>query len=172
MEPFLAHNLWHLASPVAGLAVDVAIQVAWHRVQKKLLRSVAAGFACGLAATFFLDAWALAAWRAGDPWVLLANALIFCALGYGYFHFINLGETARRIRILLEIRAAGGSLSQDRILDAYNARAMVRARLARLKGKRQVLWENGRLKARPSFLLVAVRVMALFRRVLFGPVRS
>ncbi len=166
MEP-LASQLWHLASPVAGLAVDVAAQVAWHRVRGGLLKSVVAGFILGLLATLYLDAWALAGFRGGDPWVLLANGLIFCALGYGYFHFVNLGETARRIRILLEIRADGGSLSQERILLAYNARAMVDARLQRLVGKRQVMERDGRLFVRPSFLLFAVRVMAFFRVILF-----
>ncbi|MBW1989642.1 MAG: hypothetical protein JRI97_08855 [Deltaproteobacteria bacterium] len=158
-------DLLHLAAPVLGLAADVAFQVAYFRAKKALLRSLGAGFALGLAVTTALDLWTLSA-HGGDPWILVANVLLFCALGYGYFHFVNLGETARRIRILQEIRKAGGSLSQEELLAAYNARAMVSIRLERLKSKNQVAQRQGRLYARPSFLLVAVRIMALFRRLL------
>ena len=48
--------------------------------------------------------------------------MTYGVLSFGYFHFINLGETARRIRIIREIDAAGRPLTREVILDRYTPR--------------------------------------------------
>jgi hypothetical protein len=51
----------------------------------------------------------------------LTNVVIYFALSYCYFHFVNLGETARRIRMLRELYASHEGLTVGEILDRYNA---------------------------------------------------
>jgi len=74
----------------------------------------------------------------------VTNLLIYAALGYCYFHFINLGETARRIRILRELYEAPEGLSQEEILERYNAKHIVDMRTHRLIHNSQIVERDGR----------------------------
>jgi DNA-binding transcriptional ArsR family regulator len=64
---------------------------------------------------------------------LIIYALIVynCVL-YAYFHLFNMSETARRIRMLLQLRAFG-SLTKEQLRDLYSPQNMVEARLNRLE---------------------------------------
>lgn len=153
-------TLLQALSPVAGLAVNCAAQVLLCRRSGKLLNSVYRGFAGGAAAC------ALACGFGQE----LAPALItYGALGYCYFHFINLGETARRIRIVRELAEAGpAGLSRDELLSRYNARIMVEARFKRLVNNAQVVERDGRYySGKPAVLLMA-RTLSLIKKVLLG----
>jgi hypothetical protein len=158
-------------APVAGLAVNVIAQVALFRLRPVvgLLRSIYVGFALGLAAALGLTA--VACRQMGSPLgdamgQGLVNGLTAGALGYGYFHFLNLGETARRIRILREVVEAGGTLTAGDLLQRYNARMMVEQRLARLLRNGQVVVREGRYAlGRPTVLRMA-RALAWVGRVL------
>jgi len=57
--------------------------------------------------------------------------LVFNGVAYAYFHFFNMSETARRIRMLLQIRHAGAAGLRVQDLErAYSPRDMIEARLA------------------------------------------
>lgn len=162
---------WLLAlAPVAGLAANVAVQVAAFRLLpgRQLLRSVVVGFAAGLLVT-------AAAVAVGDPDRPLPDTiaggllavLTTAALGYGYFHFVNLGETARRVRILTEFAEAGGRLTVADLLARYNAAGVVRVRLDRLLSKGQVVRTGDRLAVgKPTVLRMARTITALKQLVL------
>jgi len=147
-------------SPIAGLAVNCAAQVLLCRRSGKLLNSVYRGFAGGAAAC------ALACGFGQE----LAPALVtYGALGYCYFHFINLGETARRIRIVRELAQAGeNGLTREELLARYNARTIVEARFARLLNNSQIIEKSGRLfPGKPAVLYMAWTIL-LMKRILLG----
>jgi hypothetical protein len=160
-------------SPVIGLLVNVTVQVLVYRSFGAfgLLRSVVLGFFAGLAATLAVDAGFLR-----DPLMPLRDAacfalmdfLTYASLGYCYFHFINLGETARRIRIVREIKESGSGLSINEIIERYGARHVVDIRLGRLLKKGQVVLKDGRyFVGRPSMLVMS-RTIVFMKLMLLG----
>jgi hypothetical protein len=160
-------------APLAGLTVDVLLQVSWCRFVRRsgLLRSIIVGFAGGLLVTGFLCVWCtfqLELTPVDTAGQLLANLATFMALGYGYFHFLNLGETARRVRLLRELVEADGSLSPKELYRRYNAQTMVRARLDRLIKAGQVILQDGRYCLGNSTLLFSARIIEIMKLVVLG----
>jgi len=157
---------WGLAGPFAGLAVNLAAQICGLRLHTELglLRSLVLGFAAGLAGTLACDV----ALGAGDIGLSAANLLVYMNFGYCYFHFANLGETARRIRILREIDRSTTGLTKEEILARYNAARILDKRFSRLLGKGQILERDGRYFAKPSLMLGLTRLMAAAKRIVFG----
>ena len=157
----------HVLAPVAGLAVNVLIQVAGFRLFARLglLKSIIVGFAGGLIGMVAADVFVLLSRSAAAgefAAALVTNLIIYSALGYCYFHFVNLGETARRVRILREIYDAQDGLTMERLLSRYNAEEIVRLRLDRLLGKGQVLLREERyFIGRRTVLLMARAIIAL-----------
>jgi hypothetical protein len=86
-------------------------------------------------------------------------------LGYCYFHFINLGETARRVRIVRELLEAGGSLTRTELLARYNADEMIRVRFSRMLKNKQVIERNGRYYIGVPLLLWMAEALALMKRI-------
>ena len=150
--------------PVVGLACDVAVQIAWLRLSNggSLLRSIGAGFLAGAAAV--CAASAAAGLRAGD---LAANLVIYALLGYGYFHFLNLGETGRRVRLLRELHDAPDGLTREQLLARFNAQEVVARRLARLLNNRQIVLEDGRYRlGRPEVARISGVILFLKKAIL------
>lgn len=151
----------------AALALNVAVQVSVFRVapQAGLLRSEVFGFAAGLAALAFAHggAWLVAGSAAAGVAPAAANIVTYGALGYCYFHFGNLGETARRVRIVRELYEAGeGGLTMAEIMQRYDAREIFDRRLARLTGTGQIVLRDGRYRiASPVLTLMARGVLFL-----------
>jgi len=153
-------TLQQALSPVIGLAFNVATQIIACRSSGRLLSSVYRGFAAGAAAC------ALACGFSPD---LLASLTTYAALGYCYFHFINLGETARRIRIVREMSEAGPEgLSRQEVLARYNAESMLRARFARLLNNSQVVEKEGRYYIGKPAVLYMAKAISLMKLILFG----
>jgi hypothetical protein len=149
------------ATPVLALCVNVLVQAGLCRRGQRLslLKTVYVGFAAGATVVPLGTG---AAWWFGDGrWsdglaLLVLNALTYGALGYGYFHFINLGETARRVRLLRELIEAGGALTEEEVLRRYNGRDILEARLGRLLRAGQVVERGGRFRlGHPTVLRMA-----------------
>jgi hypothetical protein len=161
---------WLLAlAPVAGLAVNTVVQVAGCRWvwPRRLLRSLVAGFAAGLAAAGGLTVLAGAGLALPELGVqLLINLTTTAVLGYCYFHFVNLGQTARRVRILREFVEAGGTLSREEVLKRYNAREMIEQRLGRLLRTDQVVLREGRYFIGKATVLRMARAVEGLRHLL------
>lgn len=114
----------------------------------------------------------LIAWYEGRSYLemlymLLFVFLVFNGVAYAYFHFFNMSETARRIRMLLHIRQMGPSgLRIQELEREYSPQDMIEARLDRLVKMRQlVLDADGRYRVSGQVLLWAGRIMAWWRRL-------
>ena len=156
-----------------ALAVNVAVQVGVCRglPQWTLMRSIFAGFLAGFALLAAVEASALV-WGQRTCCDALCsaavNAMPYGALGFCYFHFINLGETARRIRIVREIDAAGRPLAREEILERYGAAEIVSVRIDRLLGAGQIVFRDGRYcLANPTVLYMA-RSIVLMKLLVLG----
>jgi hypothetical protein len=162
-----------VVTPLAGLAFNVLLQVTGFRYTSRLsmLKSIVAGFLFGfvvviIGSVFFLIrnvaefSYALG--------ILMANILTYTALGYCYFHFINLGETARRVRILREICEAGGALSLEEILSRYNGKMILQYRMARLLNNAQVIEHNGRYIIGNPIMLFITKIIVALKLMVIG----
>lgn len=162
----------HTFSPVIGLAINVLIQIAVARwTRTGLLKSVYTGFAAGLGAVLVGEGIVAAGSDVAlrEALALLAvNISTYGMLGYCYFHFINLGETARRIRLLRELHEAGGALDLESLLSRYNASQMVEIRLQRLLGTGQIVERDGRYFIGKPLMLWISQAIVLTKRLILG----
>jgi hypothetical protein len=159
--------------PLVGLTVNAVSQVLVFRLVPRvgMWRSLLIGLTVGIVAAAGLELWL--DWRLSMPIadrlsLLAANLLACAALGYCYFHFVNLGETARRIRILRELLEAGGSLSEADLLAHYSAEEMVRLRIARLMDNGQLAQVDGRYLIARRALLRSARIILRLKRLVLG----
>lgn len=150
--------------------MNVLIQVIVFRLLPKitLLKSILSGFVAGLSALLSVHVVLPAPSQVEAFGLLATNLIIYSALGYCYFHFLNLGETARRIRILRELYMTKDGLTLDEILEKYNSRRMVEMRLGRLLNSGQVILADGRYYIKSSFLLTAARVISFMKLLVLG----
>jgi len=99
---------------------------------------------------------------------LACNLLIYACLSYNYFHFINLGETARRIRIIREIHESPNGLTKEEILQRYNAKEILELRMGRLLSKGQVSLENDRYHINNPTMLAISNIIIFLKKKLLG----
>ena len=163
----------HLTAPILGLLVNTLVQILVYRLIKSvgLLKSVVGGFVIGFA---IVMACGVAWYQTAMPGLMelmgqsALNLMTYVALGYCYFHFINLGETARRIRILRELLESKGGLTRDAILERYNASEIIEARLQRMLNNKQIVLRQGRyFIGKPSLLFIA-KTIALLKWILLN----
>ena len=148
--------------------VNVISQIIITRYVKKygLLTSVILGFLVGLAIVFTIEiAHTL---TSNSPiseviGVLALNTITYGALGYCYFHFVNLGETARRVRIVRELLDSKHGLSMSEILEYYNASEIIRVRLQRLLKNKQITLRNDRYFITKSMLLYITKIITMMK---------
>ncbi len=152
-------NIVSALLPVFGLLVNVAAQIAASRAGGSLLRSVFAGFAAGLVPVLYFS---------GLTARLPADILCYGAFGYCYFHFINLGETARRIRLVQEMYKSPEGLSETEILQRYNSREILAARMARLLGSGQLILRDGRYFTGRSAVLLMAKIITFLKFFVIG----
>jgi hypothetical protein len=164
--------LLHGAVPLAGLLAGVVSQVLLVRLRggAGLLRSLAEGFGAGLLALAALETVFAAgtACRADALALAAADLIAYGALWYCYFNFVNLGVSARRPRLLIELLEAPRGLTYQQVLERYSAEYMVGARLERLIGGGQVVERGGRYFVGKPVLLTAARLILLLRRLILG----
>ncbi len=165
-----------LVSPLFGLLTNTVIQVFSLRFISRcgLLTSIILGFAGGFLSLSVLEVYVYFAAAEHSLPATLTNVVIYFALCYCYFHFVNLGETARRIRMLRELYDSYEGLTVSEILERYNAKEIVDKRLKRLVSNRQVIYRDGRYTiGNPLMLFIAkaivtVKMALLGRRSEFG----
>ena len=148
--------------------MNVISQIIITRYVKKygLLTSVILGFLVGLAIVFTIEiAHTL---TSNSPiseviGALALNTITYGALGYCYFHFVNLGETARRVRIVRELLDSKHGLSMSEILEYYNASEIIRVRLQRLLKNKQITLRNDRYFITKSMLLYITKIIIMMK---------
>lgn len=155
-------------SPVIGLATNALSLIVVFRTRPAfgLLRTEYVGFLIGAVTVLVLNGLnAQHGSRLGTATVVghgLLTLLSYGALGYCHFHFVNLGETARRIRLLRELSEAGGTLSHRDLLTRYGAREIVENRITRLLNSGQVIYRDGRYySGTPVVLRIAEGIVGL-----------
>lgn len=163
----------HVLNPFIGLVVNAVVQVASFRYISGLglLRSVFLGFIIGfisISALEFYVFFALSASEMDFLSVFVTNSVMYASLGYVYFHFINLGETARRIRILRELYDSKEGLSMGEILERYNTKDIVEVRMNRLIKNGQVIYRDGRYYIGSSLMWLIAKVIVTMKLVLLG----
>lgn len=163
--------LLHLTAPILGLLVNTLVQILTCRLIKSvgLLKSVVGGFVIGFATVMACGiAWYLTAMP--DVMELMGqsalNLLTYVALGYCYFHFINLGETARRIRILRELQESENGLTLEGILERYNAFSIINVRLQRMISNKQIVLQEGRYYIGNPVMLYMAKILILLKWIL------
>jgi hypothetical protein len=155
-----------IGASLAGVICNFAVQIGLCRAipSFSLLKSLVVGFAAGagvsLASALHFDA----------TFDGTASALVlYGAAGYCYFHFVNMGETARRIRLLRELQAApGGRLSRNEMLARYSNEAVVVKRIERLIRADQLRFSDGRYRIGAPAMHAISRLLLWCRILVFG----
>lgn len=91
--------------------------------------------------------------------------LVYNSLGYAYFHFFNMSETARRIKILLEIKK-NKTLEIEKLTQDYKSDFMVKTRLKRLIELNQIKKINEKYFIKGKILLFAAIMINFLKKVL------
>ena len=160
-------------TPILGMTVNVLIQVASFRIKGRLslIHTIFIGFFWGLITMSVIDMITLSYNKCSLIYfiaIFITNIIIYGSLGYCYFHFINLGETARRIRLLREIYDSDVGLTTSELLKLYNAKEVLSYRIARLlKNKQIVLQDDRYLTGNPTILWIA-KIIIFIKFVVLG----
>ena len=91
--------------------------------------------------------------------------LVYSGFGYSYFHFFNMGETARRIKILCHLFFYGSIESEDMKIQ-FIPKEQIRQRLQRLLELGQITKSGERCFIRSRFFWSIAVVLMEFRKVL------
>lgn len=92
--------------------------------------------------------------------------IVYSTIAYTYFHFFNMSETARRIRILYEIYSVGSLSSQD-ITALYKSHDLVNIRLERLLALKQLKLINGFYLIDRKTIYYAAVLISVWRKLLY-----
>jgi len=163
----------YICSPLIALGIDVLCQVLYCRYRKEasLLMATFFGFSCGLFGLLIIG-WCqlqhIALLFTDNLASITVNLISYIALGYCYFHFINLGETARRIRLLQELLESNNGLSEKEILERYNAKEIIEKRLSRLLKSRQIIHKNRKYYIGNPIMLFAASIIIFLKLFILG----
>ncbi len=91
--------------------------------------------------------------------------IVYSCLAYSYFHWFNMTETARRIRILVELYAAG-TLTGPEISSRYAGVQLLETRFERLVATHQLEVRSGRYVRGTRLLYALARMTRAWRSIL------
>ena len=97
-----------------------------------------------------------------------AGGLLYLTFCYVYFHWNNMGETARRIRMLRVLAAAPDGMTFDEMVARYSAREILERRLERLTTAGQIREVEGRLILNSRTVLASAQLVGLAKWIVFG----
>jgi hypothetical protein len=91
--------------------------------------------------------------------------IVYNCLAYSYFHFFNMSETARRIRLLINLKLNGGVALAKPQAD-YQPGTMVRGRIERLLGLGQIeQLPNGNYRIKRRLFLNVARFISWWAKL-------
>lgn len=99
-------------------------------------------------------------------WGLAYILIVFNGLTYMYFHFYNMSETARRIRLLILIHTSSAAINGDNLNSSYDVTGMVRLRLQRLQAMWQISQSEGKYFVIGRILLFGAFALNWWRNLL------
>jgi hypothetical protein len=155
-----------LLIPLFAILINAIAQIVSYRIRrdKGLLISIFIGFASGM--LMFLLSEAAICGHIDKKYFdakLLSNAMVYMLLSYCYFHFLNLGETARRIRILRELAEAPAGLTSGELLRRYNAQEILDRRISRLTKSGQIILRNKRYYIKGRAVLLMAKLVGFMK---------
>lgn len=123
---------------------------------------------CGALINFFLILSYIVVSHDSQDWLwgLVYLFIIFNGLLYIYFHFYNMSETARRIRLLILIHTGHGAIDMDSVNSNYDVTNMVQLRLQRLQAMGQISQSGGKYFAIGRLLIIGASALNLWRKLL------
>jgi hypothetical protein len=157
---------------VYGLAIQAMTHVLILRFVPSMRPFMAylTAFFVGLIATITADAmagWGAASWtRCVD--IALPDVLAYMSLGYSYFHFFNMSETGRRMRLMIELHLAVDGLTPEELLRRYSAEDVVNVRVARMLSAGHVIERAGRLYGFKRSLSLATQAILFLKWLTIG----
>lgn len=164
-------NYSNIFFPAIGIFANIIAQIFSYKylLGRKLLKSEYFGFLCGAVVLIVCEIAAANQSLAIDRVSLIGvNLIIYSCLSYCYFHFINMGETARRIRLLRELDEAPLGLSEEELLGRYNAEEIINIRMSRLINNGQIKLCQGRYYIGGPVMLFVSRIIVLLKVVILG----
>ena len=96
---------------------------------------------------------------------VLYSFIVYNSLAYCYFHFFNMSETARRIRILTEIKKKS-SVASNELTNFYKSDFMIKTRLERLINLGQVRLIGNKYVLSAKILYLASIIVYNWRKIL------
>lgn len=164
---------WLVLAPIIGLAVYCAIHLIAARFSRgpSPYPALVGAFLPGLLATMVVSGAAMyvmqAAWLDIIGYGVL-NLTTYGALGWGYFHFVNLCIASLRIRVLEEIVEAGGEIDGAALLTQYNTDGVIGLRISRLTAGGHLIVREERYYSGKLQFLLAARLFDLLRSLILG----
>jgi hypothetical protein len=150
--------------PLAHLCAALALMTLLHPVLQRAWRRAAPQRVAMVTCVAGLGA-PLALGAAHEPSVLAYDVLVCACASYAYFHLFNMSETARRVRILLEVSYRGG-VEESELRRMYSDAEVVDKRLKRMIDMGAIELRSGRYVVTGRLLYFAARVLDAWRRVL------
>ncbi len=165
----MLYDIIHLINPIIGIAINVAVHITSFKyiVRLTLLNSIIIGFISGLFSILIIESYFASLGLIDFISRVVFNIIVYSSLSIFYFHFINLGETGRRIRILKELYNSEGGLRMEDIISKYNSEELIRKRLNRLISNRQVFFVNQRYFNTKSIMLFSTKIIDLLQLIIF-----
>jgi hypothetical protein len=154
------------ASPLWILATHVVLARVFRRAAPQVV-AVGAGLAGVLPTALLVGTLAVPGLSAllRMPVAVTYAAVVYACIAYSYFHLFNMGETARRIRILRELHAAG-SLTAEEISRLYSGASVLEAIFDRLRATGQLELRADRFVGAGRLLYTVACLVRAWRAVL------
>lgn len=148
---------------------NLSVQLLAYRRTQRYMRAVFAGFSTGLLVLACSEAVRFLTTPASPlegAVLLLGDVIIYICTAFGWWNFVNAGESSIRIRILRELRAAKGPLLETDLMARYNERIILETRLARMVGNRQADCIEGRYRVTSATLVRPAKTFRFLKRIL------
>jgi len=163
-------DYFNISIPLIAITGNITAQIFSYKylLGRKLLRSEYFGFLWGVMILAVGEIFAYEGPAAEALALACANLTIYACLAYCYFNFINMGETARRIRLLRELYDSGPGLNKEEILSRYNAEEVVGLRMRRLLNNHQIISRGGRYYVGSPVMLFIAKGIVLMKLAVLG----
>ena len=173
----LSLELMQFFMPFLMFGLNLVMQILGCRylARLSLLKSVFLGYGIGLIGLFSVELLFFLKGVYELPELLsvaVANFIIYSVLGYWYFIFITLLETAIRTRLLIELDKSKKGLSENELLAKYNVRELIEIRINRLIRNKQIINNRGKYYPGKSSLLLFGKFSEMMHRIVPGEKRE
>ena len=98
-------------------------------------------------------------------WLVLLAVLTYINACYTFFHLNNMGETARRVRLVTEILEAGGRMDLEQLRQRYSSEEAIELRLVRLAAMGQITRWDGMIYQAGGAMRISALIVQFVKRL-------